>query len=309
MKKNFTTLFLVGALIAFGASNVLTQDVPAFDEGYYYMIVNHNLDRPDGQGVWRHFAVGIDDMNPVLDGALVQQHENLYPLAMDGHLWQVQKVTETTFRFINKLSGMALGWTDWVDMNPFFDPDEDPPTTKERFNWRGTHEGACQRILDLEDHRQVWQPSPFPTVSAFEDTLVWRMTSAFELGDSGHAFNVWERTIEVGMRNICIFPGVMENDLYIDYNSLYAYYFLQTSYEVPPSLIENRIIRSDYTIYASDGYITVEGNIQNQEVEVFNILGGLVYRSDATSSRVDIQANRGIYVIRIGNAFSKIAVR
>jgi hypothetical protein len=308
MKKNFTTLFVIGALLFFSASYVFNQEVPDFDVSKYYLIVNHNMETAT-EGTYLHNVIGIDDMNPVLDGALVQQQENLAPIGTDGHLWQVVKVTETTFRFINKRSGMALGWTDWKGTNPFYDAEEDPPTTKSEFNWNGIHPGACQRILDEEDYRQVWQPSPFPTVSAFDDTLVWRMTSAYLLEDSGYTFNVWERTVEVGMRNICIFWGVQENDLYIDYTSLYAYYFIETAFEVPPSLIENKIIQDNYTIYSSDGYIIVEGNLKNKAIEVYNILGGLVYQANARSSRMDIQVNQGIYIVRIGDAFSKIAVR
>ncbi len=305
MKKNFTTLFVIGALLIFSASNVFNQEVPEFDVSKYYLICNRNrTTAPSSNNV-----IGIDDMNPLLDGALVQQQENLAPVGLDGHLWQVIAVTNTTFRFINKRSGMALGWTDWVGLNPFFDPDEQPPTTKSAFDWTGKHEGACQRTLDLEDHRQVWQPSPFPVASAFDDTLVWRMTSAFELQDSGHCFNIWERTTDIGMRNICIFPGVMEADLYDDYTSLYAYYFIATAFEVPPSFIDERITQDNFTIYSSDGYIVVEGNIRNQAVEVYNILGGLVYQANAASSRMDIGVKQGIYIIRIGNAFSKIAVR
>jgi hypothetical protein len=309
MKKSFTTLFVIGALIFFSASNVFTQEVPDFDVSKYYLIINHNQETEDPAGGYLHNVIGIDDMNPVLDGALVQQQQNLAPIGTDGHLWQVVAVTDSTFRFINKRSGMALGWTDWTGLNPFFDPDEQPPTTKPAFNWNSQHEGACQRILDVEEPTQVWQPSPFPVASAFDDTLVYRMTSAFELADSGHCFNVWERTVEVNMRNICIFPGVKENDLYIDYTSLYAYYFIATAFEVPPSSIEQRIIQNNFVIYSSDYNIVVEGNIQNQAVEVYNILGGLVYKATAAGSRMDIQVNQGIYIIRIGNFISKIAVR
>lgn len=298
MKKNFTTLFVIGALLFFSASNVFSQP-PEWDVSKYYLIINYNTTN----------VIGIDDMNPLLDGALVQQQENLAPIGTDGHLWQVVAVTDSTVRFINKRSNMALGWTDWVGINPFFDPDEDPPTTKPAFDWRGKHEGAAQRELDVEDYRQEWQPSQFPVTSVRGDTTVWRMTSAFELADSGHCFNVWERTADVGMRNICIFPGVMENDLYIDCLTLYAYYFVATAFEVPPSSIEQRIIQNSFVIYSSDGYIVVEGNIRNQEVEVYNILGGLVYRDNATSARMDIGVKEGIYVIRIGDFISKIAVQ
>ena len=89
----------------------------------------------------------------------------------------------------------------------------------------------------------------------------------------------------------------------------YFSYFIATAFEVPPSSIEQRIIQNDFVIYSSDGNIVVEGNIRNQAIEVYNILGGLVYQANSASSRMDIGVKQGIYIVRIGNFISKIAVQ
>src|SRR3989304_3280868 len=117
MKKTLTTLFVFGALLAFNASNVFSQ-VPEFDNLLkYYLIINHNSQN----------AVGFAASDA--DGALIQQQVRD---ESDGQLWQVIEASASTYYFINKGSGKALGVADWRGDNPFWEGSRENVTSEQK---------------------------------------------------------------------------------------------------------------------------------------------------------------------------------
>lgn len=302
MKKTSTRFLIITALLVFCAGNLFSQIV-GLDATRYYLIVSRNSKN----------AIGVDEANSSLNGALIQQQtrNDFAPIQM----WKVVPLTESTYRFINKSTGMALGVSDWRGDNPFWQGSRDGVTSEDKdaqltvpnFVWRGVHRGICQRTLNESDETQIWNPTQFPANSTSGDTTFYRMTLNMNLADSGFCFNVWERKILPGYRNICLFPGTQEADLYDLSTTLYAFYFVKTVMEVISSV--NELSENNLTVYSSDGYIIAEGDIQNKVIEVYNILGKLVYRTYANSSVMHIEAKQAMYFVRIGSSVSKIAVR
>ena len=303
MKKNSTKIIILVAICIAYCTTTLFSQIAGFDKTKYYMIINHNSRN----------AIGVDDQNSFIPGALIQQQ---VPNELsDIQLWKVVPVTESTYIFINKNSELALGASTWRDINPFWvgdvnsatDEQKDAQLTVPRFNWRGAHRGIIQVTLNEADPLQIWQPTEFPTNTTIGDTTLYRMTLAMNLVDSGFCFNIWERRVLPGYKNICLFPGTQENDLYIDPTSLYAYFFQKTSQDVPTSVNENVIDK--FNIYSSHGNILIEGEIQNKTIEVYSILGNKIYETVAAGSVIHLEAERAIYIVRIGNSVTKIAVR
>lgn len=311
MKRKTTTLLILCTLFTLCTLKVHSQ-IDGLDATKYYQIVNYV----------GGLVIGIDDENPDLDGALVALQDPSIP--SDGNLWQIIPINDSVYFIKNKRSEMALGLTDWRGTNPFWptgvagsDDTKKQNLTMPEFNWNGQHKGACQREFDetLADSMLMWQPTLFPANSSTNDTILYRMTMAWHLRDSGLAFNVWERkgTIDwVNMRDICLFPGVKEAALYDGVDgpntSWYAYYFLQTSENVPIVSVNDVKIKN-FNIYSANRNIIIKGEILNESIEVYNILGELIYQTTAPNSEINIKVNQGVYIIRVNNSVSKIAIQ
>ncbi len=282
MKKHLLNIFrlLTVILILMGTNNASAQ-IQDLDKSYYYRIGCH----------WSLNFLGIAGDDITIDGAQLQQQ------ILEGgfQLWEIRNVTDSTYRFINSHSGMALGWTTWRGTNP--DPEG------QSFVWRGSWYGAAQRLYDPEDETQIWQPT---YIGENEDSIFYRVTSIVNYYDSAFSFNCWANVKDVGVKNIALIAGLTtEPDSYIDPNKGYSYFFEKTGYAVPPSWIKQNSV-NNINIYSQNGFIIIKGAIKGEQVEVFDILGKFIYQANASGEEIYIQADRGIYIIKAGDSVSKL---
>jgi len=188
-----------------------------------------------------------------------------------------------------------VGWTDWRGDNP--DPDQTD------FIWRGSWHGAAQRTFDPEEETQIWQPT---YIGENEDSIFYRMTSMVNYADSAFSFNCWSNVTDVGVKNIALIAGLTtEPDSYEDPNKGYSYFFEKTGYAVPPSAIKQSSV-NNIKIYSQNGFIFIKGDIKGKQVEVYNVLGKLIYQTNASTEELYIQADKGIYIIKAGDSVSKL---
>lgn len=303
MKKTFTISTVVfAALILFTMMNVSAQ-IADLDAGKYYQIISRNAKN----------ALDIDNEHVMEEGALVMQSEpNEF---LPTQLWQIIPITDSTYYIKNYGTGFYLGLSDWRGTNPFWTGPASPSTEEKdaalsvpSFIWNGSHPGVCQRDFMEGSETQIWQPSEFPTNTTVGDTTFYRVTLATHLVDSGFAFNVWERRILPGYRNICIFPGAgpAEPTLYNDATSLYAWYFQQTISDI--SGVSN-FIKENINVYSGNGSIILRGELYGRQVEVYSILGKRVYSARVNASELSIPTRQGLYIVKAGNLVTKLVVQ
>lgn len=316
MKKRITipTILFV-AFTMFPVNNVSAQ-IADLDVTKYYMIINHGLgNEPTERGGLGRHAMGIDNNNMFVDGALLQQQ------AVDEssqiQQWQIIPITDSTYYFINRETEMALGLSEWRGDNPYW-TGPDSPTDQDKidlltvpgFTWRGSHHAAVQREYIPGDETQIWQPTEFPSNTTSGDTVLYRMTMAMYLADSGLCFNIWEQWTFEGFRNICVFPGVEESEKYEDGTTLYGYWFKKTDEDVPqePSIYEETL-RDNISVFSINGTIVLNGELVNKTIEVYSMLGTKVYSTKANNSLVNIPIKQGVYIVKVDNFVTKLAVR
>jgi len=309
MKKTFTFSTMVVATLALFFTMRVAAQIADLDPSKYYLIINHSVGQnPNGKN-----AIAIDHERVMEEGALVEQQEpNEF---LPTQLWQFIPITDSTYYIINFGTGMALGLSDWRGPNPFW-TGAASPTSEEKdaalmvpsFIWNGSHPGVVQRTFSEGEPTQIWQPSLFPNNTTSGDTTFYRMTLAMNLADSGFAFNIWERRVLPGYRNICIFPGAgpAEPALYNDGNSLYSYRFVKTSQDISNT---GKFLQEKINVYTRDGSIILSGELYGKNVEVYSILGTQVYSARVNASELYIPARQGLYIVKAGNLVTKLVVR
>ncbi len=313
MKKTFTISTILFAAFAMFYINNASAQIVGFDPGKYYMIINHGTEGVSAErgGIGKN-ALGIDDDHIMEEGALLEQKTpNEF---IPDQLWQIIPITDSTYRFVNYLTGMSLGLSDWRGSVPFWTgPDNSSLTDRvaelmvPALTWHGSHRAAIQTTFTEGDETQIWQPTPFPTTSTIGDTMFYRMTLAANLVDSGFAFNIWERFTFDGFRNICVFPAVpYESDLYDNVNSLYGYQLVQTMEDISST---GEFLRENINVYTRDGSIILSGDLYGKHVEVYSILGTQVYSSRINASELYIPARQGLYIVKTGKLVTKLMVR
>ena len=302
MRNHFSKVFKISfaALFIFVSMNISAQ-IANLNTDVYYQIISRNAKN----------ALGIDNERFMQEGALVEQDEpNEF---LQNQLWQIIPITDSTYNIINFGTGMALGLSDWRGANPFWTGSASP-TSEEKdaalmvpsFDWHGWHRGVVQRTFIEGEPTQIWQPTEFPANSVSGDTTFYRMTMAMDLIDSGFCFNIWERRILPGYRNICAFPGTQESDLYIDPTSLYAWYFQETTTNVSSV---GKFLNEKINVYSRDGSIIVKGEINGRYVEVYSILGASIYSARVNTSELYIPVKQGLYIVKAGKLVTKLVVR
>ena len=313
MKKTITlpTILFV-AFTMFLINNVGAQ-IADLDVSKYYMIINHGLgNEPTERGGLGRHAMGIDNNNMFVEGALIQQQAVNEELSIQQ--WQIIPITDSTYYFINRETEMALGLSEWRGDNPFWtgpasptDQDKIDLLTVPGFNWKGSHRAAVQREFSPGDETQIWQPTLFPSNTSSGDTTFYRMTMAMNLADSGFCFNIWEQWTFEGFRNICVFPGTQENEKYVDGTTLYGYWFKQTTEEVPQSINDN--ITENINVFTVNGTIILEGELHGKTIEVYSMLGTKVYSTKANTSVLNIPIKQGVYIVIADKFVTKQVVR
>ena len=304
MKKTFTLLNTIfAALIAFVTMNVSAQIVD-LDPTFYYMIQTTRADA----GV--HPALGINFAEIGMDDALLEKQQP--DGVTETQLWQVIPVSENTYIFKNKGSGMALGRTSWRGKRPDI---ADPADVWHFDAWSGhpPHFGACQRIWAEGDSSQMWTPFKFDFVN---DTARYRMTNADNFNDSTWSFNLWRGDAIIHTaaeayqnKNIALADGELEEgSSWTDVTSGYSYFFAQTYLEVPQSVINNSMVEN-IIVYSRNGSIILKGEVYGRDVEVYSILGTRVYSARVNRSELNIPVRQGLYIVKAGGYINKLVVQ
>jgi hypothetical protein len=305
MKKIFTILKLSFIALALVGTGKVSAQIVDLDPGFYYMI------QPSRNTSGVHVALGIDVAEKNNDEALLQKQ------TQDGmsasQLWQIIPVTDSTYRFKNMNSGMALGRTTWRGKRPDITGD---PTNVWHFDaWSGhpPHFGVCQRIWNEEDPSQVWQPIQYVYAN---DTPRYKMVNADHLHDSTWSFNLWRNDPLLHTdadayqnKNIALADGQLEeSDKYKDATLGYSYFFTITFIEVPASAL-NENLTENIHVYSVSGSIRLKGELYGKRVEVYSILGSRINSSLASSSEMNIDVKPGLYVVKAGKMVTKLVVK
>lgn len=305
MKKTFTLVNIIFAvLIAFVTMTVSAQ-IEDLDPTFYYMI------QPTRADAGIHPALGINYAEIGMDEALLEKQQP--DGVTETQLWQVIPVSENTYIFKNKGSGMALGRTSWRGKRP--DITNDPTNVWHFDMWSGhpPHFGACQRIWAEGDSSQMWTPSKYDFVN---DTARYRMTNADDFNDSTWNFNLWrgDPAIHTGAeayqnKNIALAVGELESpDSYADVTSGLSFFFAQSFLEVPQSVINNSMVEN-ITVYSRNGSIILKGEVYGKDVEVYSILGTRVYSARVNRSELNIPVRQGLYIVKAGRYINKLVVK
>lgn len=301
MKTKFTLLFIT----IVSAFNMNAQ-IEGLDASHYYTI---QTVRKDTEGKQHAFGINMADM--ATDGAMVEQQ--LADGLSEGQLWQVIPVTDSTYRFKNKLTGMALGRTEWRGTNPAI---TDPNEAAWNFNWRGVWWGACQRIWNAADEWQVWQPFKLGE-SAAGDTVFYSIASTVYFSDSCFAWNLWRNSTVIETdplllhrnKNVALFSGkTQQAESYTDPTNNYSYFFTQSILEVPPSVIGEDMMENIH-VYSSNGSIFITGELYGKYVDIYSILGKKVYSKLVDASEVSVPVRQGLYIVKAGDRVTKLVVR
>lgn len=64
-----------------------------------------------------------------------------------------------------------------------------------------------------------------------------------------------------------------------------------------------------YSVYSKERQIIISGFENPVEVSVYSVSGQSIYRTKVTSSYIEIPANRGIYIVRVNDAATKVLVK
>lgn len=70
----------------------------------------------------------------------------------------------------------------------------------------------------------------------------------------------------------------------------------------------NDITTLNYQVSSAKGYVLVDGVEAGTQVELYDMAGLSIVKAIAQDSSVKLAANKGVYVIKIGNAVTKVAV-
>ena len=303
MKKSFTLKFIFCALYAYGALNLNAQ-IADLDVSKYYVIQTVIKDETGA-----HHAFGINSLDKSKDGALIEQQ--LATGTGAGQLWQIIAVTDSTYKFINKNSGMALSRTTWRGTNP----DIAEPTDVWHFVWRGYWGGVCHRPQSQTDEWQVWQPWKLGE-SAAKDTIFYSIASAVNFKDSCLAWNLWRRSVVLQTdptliyqnKNVCLFSGLTQQaESYSLPDNNYSYFFTKTKINVPASAVYMNSIEN-ITVFSNDGFLIIKGEVTGKTIDVYSILGTQVYSTMAKSSELKIALKKGLYLVKTGNMVTKLVV-
>jgi len=302
MKRIFTISKLTFVAFAVFCTMQLSAQIDNLDPTYYYMI---QPSRNNGPG---YVALGINMSDMAVDEALLEKQT---PDGISaGQLWQIVPVTDSSYRFKNKASGMALGVTTWIGLRP----DITDPADVWHFKWTGWWPGACQRVWNNDDPSQEWIPVKFEDL--VNDTSRYRMANVDNYHDSLNVFNLWRNTavletdpaLAYQNKNIAVVSHVRINEgSYTDYTRGYSYFFTKTIMQVPPSAL-NTQFTENISIYASKGTIVLQGELNGKHVDIYSILGTRIYSALANASRLDIPIKQGLYIVRAGKMITKLVV-
>jgi hypothetical protein len=306
MKKTFTILKIAFVALAVFSMMQISAQIEDLDPSYYYMIQSIKSDA----GIQPALGINVAEID--MDEALLEKQ------VPDGitetQLWQVIPVSDNTYKFKNKGSGMALGRTSWRGKRP--DITNDPTNVWHFDAWSGhpPHFGACQRIWAEGDSSQMWTPLKYDLVN---DTARYRMNNADNFNDSTWNFNLWRNTAVIETdptlvyqnKNIALADGELESsEAYADGTSNLAFFFAQSFLEVPPSVINNSMVEN-ITVYSSNGSIILKGEIYGKDVQVYSILGTKVYTARVNSSELNIPVRKGLYIVKAGRYINKLVVK
>ncbi len=302
MKKFFTiTKVVLVALFILSAVEISAQ-IDDLDPTYYYMIQSS---RNNGGA---YVALGVNLVDQATDQALLEK-ETADGFS-EGQLWQIIAVNDSSYRFKNKGTGMAIGITTWRGLNPSITD----PADVWNFIWNGWWHGVCQRTWDNEDASQVWVPKKY--VDLVNDTSRYRLANMSGYPDSLFVWNLWRNTgvietdpaLTYQNKNVALINHTFVQEAsYTDYTRGYSYFFTQSILEVPPSALDVNY-QEEIAVFASENTINIRGELLNKNIEVYTILGTKVYSDIGKSTDLYIPVKKGVYIVRTGKMITKLVV-
>ena len=295
MKKNLLKTIVLVVLFLGSSMIKVNAQIDRFDPGYCYQIIIND----------QSYALGIPEDGVSTEQACLQQQE--IDATKENQLWKLELLDadKSVYHIVNLVSDMAIGASTWR-VAPAEGAGNDTPTSPSKtFSWNGNHAGVVQRIKDSSNPEQQW-------IIANINDLVYNVMAKFDL-DSAKYWNFWSggNGVGLGNKNIALFPTVVaESEKIGDVTQFYAYYFVQTTVANPDAATTvNSLTAAEIKIYAYDGCIKIEGNLQRQQIEIYSIDGSKVYTEKTANKDYSRQIKHGLYIVKVGGTVNKVMVK
>ncbi len=306
MKTIYSFIFGLILVALFGLK-ITNAQIQVFDSSKYYQIF-----MATGGNITGGNVIGVPTTEP--NTQIAQMEPSMIP----NVLWQIIEVTDSTYRLINKATGLALDRTTERPATSSYKGDgthDDIGKEYENSGWPNATD-KWPAIAVQEDNEstatQEWAIIPIDPENHPEDTVYYSIINMGMGYDSLFSINVWRKRSGpdfIGTQNFCLISYIVTSDDLKDAEA--TLYFIKSDLDIPVPIVSvNEIENKTFQVLTNNSNITIKGIEYGQLVKVYSILGTLVLKQNANSSEVNISLeNSGIYIIKIGNFTSKILIK